>query len=116
MLYLSHVPENKREVIGSCKAKVGDLVLDRLALFICSSFSYADTNVSQSEIITNHLVIERNTENPRYNDSVCYQRFCCKIEFTVIHVKKLDMDPSEAWIMDIFEQFFYKSYVFFLYL
>ena len=35
---------------------------------------------------------ERSTENPRYNDSVCYQRFCCKIEFAVI--KKLDMDPS----------------------
>ena len=24
------------------------------------------------------------TEDPRYNDSVCYQRFCCKIEFAVI--------------------------------
>ena len=47
------------------------------------------------------------TEDPHYNDSVCYQRFCCKIEFAVI--KKLDMDPSKAWIKDIFEQFFYKS-------
>ena len=28
------------------------------------------------------------TEDPRYNDIVCYQRFCCKIEFAVI--KKLD--------------------------
>ena len=28
------------------------------------------------------------TEDPRYNDSVCYQRFCCKIEFAVI--TKLD--------------------------
>ena len=34
------------------------------------------------------------TEDPRYNDSVCYQRFCCKIEFAVI--KKLDVDPSKA--------------------
>ena len=33
------------------------------------------------------------TEDPRYNDSVCYQRFCCKIKFAVI--KKLDMDPSK---------------------
>ena len=33
-------------------------------------------------------------EDPRYNDSVCYQRFCCQIEFAVI--KKLDMDPSKA--------------------
>ena len=24
------------------------------------------------------------TEDPRYNDTVCYQRFCCKIEFAVI--------------------------------
>ena len=29
-----------------------------------------------------------NTEDPRYNDSVCDRRFCCKIEFAV--VKKLD--------------------------
>ena len=34
------------------------------------------------------------TEDPRYNDNVCYERFCCKIEFAVI--KKLDMDPSKA--------------------
>ena len=34
------------------------------------------------------------TEDPRYNDSVCYQRFCYKVEFAVI--KKLDMDPSKA--------------------
>ena len=50
------------------------------------------------------------SEGPRYNDSVCYNRFCCKIEFAVI--KKLNMGPSKAWITDIFEQFFYKSYVF----
>ena len=49
------------------------------------------------------------TEDPRYNDSVCYQRFCCKIEFAVI--KKFDMDPSKALVTDSFEQFFYKSYV-----
>ena len=47
------------------------------------------------------------TENPHYNDSFCYQSFCCKIKFAVI--KKLDMDTSKAWITDIFEQFFYKS-------
>ena len=34
------------------------------------------------------------TEDPRYNDSVCYLRFCCKIEFAVI--KKLDMGASKA--------------------
>ena len=34
------------------------------------------------------------TEDPHYNDSVCYQRFCCKFEFAVI--RKLDMDPSRA--------------------
>ena len=28
------------------------------------------------------------TEDLRYNDSVCYQRFSCKIEFAII--KKLD--------------------------
>ena len=44
-------------------------------------------------------------EGPRYNDSVCYQRFCYKIECAVI--KKLDMDPSTNTV----EQFFYESYV-----
>ena len=34
------------------------------------------------------------TEDPPYNDNVCSQRFCCKIEFAVI--KKLDRDPSKA--------------------
>ena len=33
-------------------------------------------------------------EDPRYNDSVCHQRFCSNIEFIVI--KKLDMDPCKA--------------------
>ena len=37
---------------------------------------------------------DRNTEDPRYNDSVCYQRFCCKIDFAVI--KKFEMDASKA--------------------
>ena len=37
--------------------------------------------------------IERYTEDPNYNDSVCCQRFCCKIEFAVI--KKLDRNPSK---------------------
>ena len=39
----------------------------------------------------------------RYNDSVCYQRFCCKIEFAII--KKIDMDTSETRITDAFEHF-----------
>ena len=34
------------------------------------------------------------TEDPRYNHNVCFQRFCCKMEFAVI--KKLDRDPSKA--------------------
>ena len=34
------------------------------------------------------------TEDPRYNDSVCYKRFGCKIEFA--DIKKLDMDQSKA--------------------
>ena len=51
-----------------------------------------------------HFVLQSSTENPRYNDSVCYQRFCCKIEFALI--KKLDMDMSKARITDTFEYFF----------
>ena len=54
-----------------------------------------------------HLTVQEltSTEGPRYNDSVCYQRF----EFAVI--KKLNKGPSKAWITDSFEQFFYNSYV-----
>ena len=39
--------------------------------------------------------------------SVCYQRFCCKLEFAVI--KKLDIST------DTFEHFFYKSYILCIY-
>ena len=49
------------------------------------------------------------TEDPRCNDTVCCQRFCCLIEFAAI--VKLDMDPSKASIMDTFEHFFYESYI-----
>ena len=34
------------------------------------------------------------TVDSRYNDSICYKRFCCLIKFAVI--KKLDVDPSKA--------------------
>ena len=38
--------------------------------------------------------LEYHAEVTCYDDSVCYQRFCCKMEFAVI--KKLDFDPSKA--------------------
>ena len=44
------------------------------------------------------------TEDRRYNDTVCYQRFCCKIEFAFI--KKLDMDPPKACKTNILTVFF----------
>ena len=53
------------------------------------------------------------TEKLRYNDSVCYQRFCCKIEFAVI--KKLNMDPSKESVADAFELFFDNSYLLCIY-
>ena len=34
------------------------------------------------------------TGDPCYNDNVCYQRFCCKIEFSFI--KKLNRYPSKV--------------------
>ena len=49
------------------------------------------------------------TENPCYNDSVCYQRFCCKIEFAVM--KKLERTHLKVSMSDTFEHFFNKSYV-----
>ena len=36
------------------------------------------------------------TEDPRYNDTLCYQRFCCYMYIKFAVVKKLDMDPSKA--------------------
>ena len=47
------------------------------------------------------------TEDPRYNDSVCYQRFCVKIGFPVI--KKLDMDPLKATITYILNRSFINN-------
>ena len=43
---------------------------------------------------SNPYLIKTNTEDPRYNDHVGYQRFYSKIEFAVI--KKPDMDPSKT--------------------
>ena len=49
-------------------------------------------------------------EDPRYNDNVCYQRYCCKIKFAVL--KKLDRTYLKHQLTDTFEHFFfYKSYV-----
>ena len=44
------------------------------------------------------------TEDPRYNDSICSQRLCCKIQFAV--TKKLDRThlKHEYWIL--LKQFF----------
>ena len=66
----------------------------------CVSTEKIQNSVDQvSELCDNYdLTISvkknRSTEDPRYSDSVCYQRLCCKIEFAVI--KKLDLDPSKA--------------------
>ena len=46
-------------------------------------------NKSRDCIQTVFFDILYSTEDPRYNDSACYQRFCCKIEFAV--TQKLDM-------------------------
>ena len=54
----------------------------------------AFTNGRQLDVIQNSIrMVQRCdvTENPRYNNNVCYQRFCCKLEFAII--KKLDKDP-----------------------
>ena len=59
------------------------------------------------ELTVQHEIVDSikqvNTENPLCIDNVCYQRFCCKIEFAVIN--KLDMDPSKASVTDTFEHF-----------
>ena len=57
---------------------------------------------TESPTAAKRICVHCITEDPCYNDSVCYQRFCYKIKFAAI--KKLDMDPSKARIMDSFEQ------------
>ena len=79
---------------------------------VCLLFLYRFQIIMWMTCIDWSMELKTNTEDPRYNDSVRYQRFCCKIEFAVI--KKLDMDLSKAWIMDIFVQLFYKSYVLYI--
>ena len=44
--------------------------------------------------ILDPLIFLFSTVDPRYNDTICYQRFGCSIESAVM--KKLDMDPSKA--------------------
>ena len=54
--------------------------------------------------------VTSNTEDPRYSDRVCYQRFCCTIEFAVI--TKLDYGLVQSTNNGYFLTFFfYKSYV-----
>ena len=48
---------------------------------------FADS-LNCTTILTIFDGMKNGTEDPRYNDSVCYERFCYKIEFAV--VKKLD--------------------------
>ena len=57
----------------------------------------------------NDVHSESSTEDPRYNDSVCYQSFCCKIEFAVVN--KLDRNhlKHQQWIR--LNTFLYKLYV-----
>ena len=42
-----------------------------------------DLILEQAGLVSESLSIRRNTEDPRYNDNVCNQRFCCTIEFAV---------------------------------
>ena len=59
-----------------------------------SSTFLTETNKGGQEIRRKPVSTFAYTEDPCYNDTVCYQRFYCKIEFAVI--KELDMYPSKA--------------------
>ena len=61
---------------------VGEFILMFIILLQFFTFSCGSP---EPERLRKHNV---GTGDPRYNDSVCYQRFCCKIEFAII--KKLD--------------------------
>ena len=55
-----------------------------LGIILCVNLRWSSWIIIPHER-TNHVL---GTEDPRYNDTVYYQRLCCQIEFAVI--KKLD--------------------------
>ena len=56
----------------------------------CTSHRHDRHKSLDSDEGTSYILFHTfSTEDPHYNDSIYYQRFCCKIEFAVI--KKLDM-------------------------
>ena len=61
-------------------------------IYVLHTFTiYRNTCIMQQNVSVTVYFHFYGTEDPLYNDNVCYQRFCCKIKFAVI--KKLDMDP-----------------------
>ena len=51
-------------------------------------YESSSSNITSLVSLRREIEVGIYTEDPRYNDGVCYQRFCCKIELAV--VKKLD--------------------------
>ena len=96
---LSHNFVNKAESNGHCQAESKHwsplCFLTSLSLSLSLSLTNIHTrartqlqrNIYMKTSFQNKA--ELYTEDPRFNDSVCYQRLCCEIEFALI--KKLDM-------------------------
>ena len=51
-------------------------------------YESCSSNITSLVYLSRETEVGIYTEDPRYNDGVYYQRFCCKIEFAV--VQKLD--------------------------
>ena len=70
----------------------------------------ARNNLQWARSVLMKLVLYTYTENTRNNDSVCYQRFCCKTEFAVI--KKVDRTHLKHQSrIHLISFIYYKSYV-----
>ena len=53
--------------------------------YMSSLLSNASKHSSKHKTVEYKIYVSKtDTEERRYNDSVCYQRFCYKIEFAVI--------------------------------
>ena len=68
-------------------------------------FAASDTSPSPTPYALDIYINFYGTEDPRYNNSVCYQRFGCKIEFAV--TKKLDRTRLKHEKQILLNSFFY---------
>ena len=76
-----------------------------LPIKVLSRFGRKDATTIKARL---YIRANRFSEDPRYDDSICYQRCCCIIEFAVL--KKLDRTHLKDQYRILLSTFFYKPY------